>query len=224
MKQEETDMVVSDVVDLTSSLRLSSVDGEELGKERQMLVVGRWLDRAGWVLERLEDEPMGERLAAELLVTWQALYRLADDVVGLDGAERVQLREELERVVCVRREELVTLAPKAFCFAQWRDALAEYVTQVGGSTAQLVPRAAAARERAHRGPGRCVVVRGRAGAVGGDAAALDVFGAASAGRRVRTRGQRESYPCAGAHPGDLLDVAADHAARHGQLRALAQLG
>ncbi len=119
-------------VDLSARLRLPSVDGEEVSRSNRCLVVGRWLDRAGWALERLETEPMGERLAAELLITWQALGRMADDVVHEEyREERHTQRERLEQVVLARREELTKLAPQSFTVDTWMSALGEYAAQVG---------------------------------------------------------------------------------------------
>lgn len=117
-------------VGLCDSLQLPLLDEVAEAAEHQELVVGRWLDRASWALERLADEPLGERLAAELLVTWQALGRMALDAPH--GEERGALHRAVGQVIEARRDVLPLLAQQAFTPAVWADALREYADEVGG--------------------------------------------------------------------------------------------
>jgi hypothetical protein len=116
--------------ELAARLRRPALDVEdEEGLEE--LAVGGWLDRASWALERLEAEELGSRLAAELLITWQALARMADDAPHAD--DRAALYAGLD-AVCARGAELVVLGAGAFAFEAWGMALAAYDAEVGVPT------------------------------------------------------------------------------------------
>lgn len=126
------------MLDKAKALWLPSLEvGEE--KEHRELVVGRWLDRASGALERLESEPLGARAAAELLVTWQALGRMAQDAPH--RGEREALHGELGAAVKARRDVLPMLAQSCFTPHLWVEALREHVAKVGSLVAWDAPTA-----------------------------------------------------------------------------------
>lgn len=114
---------------LAQALRFAALDEAAEAAEHQELAVGRWLDRASWALERLGSEPLVARLAAELLVTWQALGRMAEDAPHRE--EREALHEALRAAVEARRDMLPALAQRAFRPDVWVEALREHAAEVG---------------------------------------------------------------------------------------------
>jgi hypothetical protein len=124
---------------LAGALRFAAMDGGAEAEEHQELVVGRWLDRASWALERLESEALGTRLAAELLVAWQALGRMAQDAPHRE--EREALHSVLSEAVVARRDVLPAMAQQDFTPHAWAEALREHAAEVGSPSVWDAPTA-----------------------------------------------------------------------------------
>jgi hypothetical protein len=128
-------MTTQEELALTQALRLPAMR-EPMSVAQ---VVGRWMERAHEVLTRLDvlgpaplDAIRGRGLAAEALVTWQALARLANDAPY--ATQRGALRERLATHVTRRADELGKLAQRAFVLKELRQELEAHADVVGAAT------------------------------------------------------------------------------------------
>lgn len=114
---------------ITSRLQLSALDGADEAAQHRSLVVGRWLDRASWALERLESEALDARLAVELLVVWQALGRMVPEAPHRE--EREALHRALGAAVEACRDVLPPHVQGHFTPHAWAAGLREHAAEVG---------------------------------------------------------------------------------------------
>ena len=112
-------------VELSEELRRPPLQEDE--RELEQLIVTEHHERAQRALRRWTTTQDGPR-AYELLVSWQALARLAHDAP--EPEQTRSLLEALQARVHEAGPQLVTLATQRMDLTSWREALKAYVSDV----------------------------------------------------------------------------------------------